>query len=123
MDHQLIDRALAELSSTKAESRTQEQIQGFAVFICEAADVSTTAPTALQQQHTELVAAIALLAAELGDTKYDVSLKLGTSFSYKFTAWLYFRKNITAFGWGDTPEKVLQSLRADIGTKLAKEAA
>ncbi|MFK7702898.1 hypothetical protein [Pseudomonas caspiana] len=123
MDHQLIDRALDELTSTPAEARTPEVIQAWARFICVAAGADIESTTPIYSDWVELRASVALLAAELDSARYSVSIDAYFEEAPALKAFIFTDKTTALYGYGSTAEKVLQRLKEDSKSPRPKEAA
>lgn len=123
MDHQLIDRALNELTSTPPETRTPEIIQAWASFICAAAGAEIESTTRIYSDWVELRASVALLAAELDGARYTVSVDAWFEEAPELKAFIFTDKTPALYGYGSTAEQVLQRLKEDSRLVQPKEAA
>lgn len=123
MDHELIDRALAQLTATEPSCRTPEMIQGWARFICSAAGAEVEATSRVYSDWVELRASVALLATELDDARFCVSFDAYGNEAPEIRAFIFTDKTTALYGYGDTAEQALQRLKEDAKLPRLKEAA
>jgi len=123
MDHELIDRALVQLTATLPECRTPEMIQGWARFICAAAGAEIEATTRIHSEWVELRASAALLAAELDGGRYLVSINAHEGCPPDLNVFIFSDTNAALYGYGQNAEEALQRLEKDAKLPRPKEAA
>lgn len=123
MDHELIDRALAQLTATAPESRTPEMIQGWARFICAAAGAEVEATSRAYSDWAELRASVALLATELGGARSCVGIDAYSDEAPELKAFIFTDSTAVLYGYGSTAEQALQRLKEDAKLAPPKEAA
>ncbi|HEY0288538.1 MAG TPA: hypothetical protein VGC62_16265 [Pseudomonas sp.] len=123
MDHELIDRALTELSTVPSGKRTPELIQGWARFICAAAGAEVESETPMQRAQMELHAAVGMIATTLGPYTYRTYLSLNHDSDVRLSTFIFINDEITLMALGRTVDEVLGKLRQDAERFGIKEAA
>jgi hypothetical protein len=123
MDHELIDRALAQLTATLPSCRTPEMIQGWARFICAAAGAEVESTTRVHSEWIELRASVALLAAELDGASFCVSLDAYREDAPELKAFIFIDAKTAVYSYGNSAEQALQRLKEDVKFPRPKEAA
>lgn len=123
MDHKLIDQALTQLNCIPEEERTPAMIQGWARFICAAAGAEIESTTRIYSDWVKLRASAALLAAELGSGRYSVGIDTWDGKTPTLKVFIFTETTTTLYGFGNTAEEALRSLKEDSKFPRPKEAA
>lgn len=116
MDNELIDRSLSELQGLPYGQRSQQRLQAWLSFICEAGGIELGQPTSIQHEQLKLEASLSLLSQQSGATSHFASLRISSETKHTLYASLEFDNdpNHHAHGYGQTAVEVLSMLRANI---------
>ncbi|MCY1256146.1 hypothetical protein D9M68_51580 [compost metagenome] len=119
MNSNLIDQHLINLLRIPAEQRTQVTIAEAINQISAAAQLDTTPPSPIHQEHSKLAAIVGFLAVELNMERHDTGLFIRESQSHSLHT-IMNADGLCWMGFGNTAEEVLKDLHP---VKTSKDAA